>query len=64
LLYYAKHNGLLVTALLRVYLALRALALALGLVGRGEAARARRAQASALLRLAFGGDRDPPARHR
>jgi GT2 family glycosyltransferase len=59
LLYYEKHNGLFVTTLLRLYLALRALALGLGLVGRSESSPVRRAQASDLLRLVLGRDRRP-----
>jgi GT2 family glycosyltransferase len=60
LLYYRKHNGSFVTALLRLYLAARAVALALGLLGGGEPAANRRAQASALFRLVLGGDPRPP----
>src|SRR5262249_52730334 len=56
LLYYQKHNGFFVTALLRLYLAARAFALALGVLGRREPDRERRKQAWALLRLVRGGE--------
>lgn len=51
--YYLKHNGAVQTGLLRLYLGAAAAATWLRALGPGEARRARRTEASTLLRLAF-----------
>jgi GT2 family glycosyltransferase len=60
LLYYAKHNGAVVTALLRLHLLGRASALWLGILGSGDPRDERRRQARALWRLAVGSPQAVP----